>query len=81
MLAERLAGIGAEAAAARALCDLFSNQCHRAIEADVEHLIAGFKTRIGLFVPHERAKAANAGGDRLAGLWMLSDFAWQRQQL
>ena len=30
---------------------------------------------------HERAEAADAGGDRLAGLRMFSDFARQRQQL
>src|SRR6185436_12098423 len=39
MLAERLAGIGAEAAAARAFGDLLRNQRHRAVEADIEHLI------------------------------------------
>src|SRR5947207_636049 len=64
MLAERLAGIGAEAAAARALGDLFSNQRHRAVEADVEHLIAGFQAGIGLFVTHKRSEAADSGGDR-----------------
>src|SRR5205807_2028414 len=77
----RCVGIGAEAAAARPLGDLFSNQRHRAIEADVEHLIAGLQARIGLFVAHERAEAADAGGDRLAGLRMFSDFARQRQQI
>src|SRR6185369_380540 len=44
MLAQRLAGIGAEAAAARALCNLLRNQRHRAVEADVEHFIAGLET-------------------------------------
>src|SRR6185436_1038683 len=57
MLAERLARVGAEAAAARALGDLFRNQRHCTIEADVEHLIAGFQAGIGLFVTHERAEA------------------------
>ena len=79
MLAERLARIGAEATAARPLGDLLRDQRHRAIEADVEHLIAGFQARIGLFVTHERAEAADAGGDRLAGFRMFSDFARQRQ--
>ena len=81
MLAERLAGIRAEAAAARSLGDLFRDQRHRAIEAAVEYLVTGFQARIGLFVTHERAEAADAGGDRLAGLRMFSDFARQRQQL
>ena len=80
MLADRLAGIGAEAAAARTLGDLLGDQRHRAIEADVEYFVAGFQARISLFVTHERPEAADAGRDRLAGLGVFSDFARQRQQ-
>src|SRR5258707_375397 len=78
MLAERLAGVGAETTAARTLGNFFGDQCHRAVEADVEHLVAGFEARIGLLVAHERAEAADTGGDRLAGFRMLADLARQR---
>ena len=81
MIAERLAGIGAETAAARALGDLLGDQRHRAIEPDVEHLVAGLEAGIGLLMAHERPEAAEAGRDRLAGLRMLADLARQRQQL
>ena len=60
MIAQRLAGIGAEAAAARALGDLLRDQRHRAVEADVEHLVAGLEAGIGLLVLHERPEAADA---------------------
>src|SRR4051812_42479742 len=55
MLAERLAWIGAKTPA-RPLCDFFRDQRHRAVEADVEHLVTGFKTRIGFFMPYERTE-------------------------
>src|SRR6185437_2997784 len=41
MIAELLAGIGAEAAAARTLGNLFRDQRHGAIEADIEHFVTG----------------------------------------
>ena len=80
MIAERLAGISAEPPAARALGDLLRDQRHRAIEPDVEHLVAGLKAGIGFLVPHEWPETAQARGDRLAGLRMLADLARQRQQ-
>src|SRR4029079_15828985 len=80
MLAKRLAGGGAYAAPARALGDLFRDQRHRAIEADVEHFVAGLEARIGLFVTHERAEAADAGGDPLPALPMVFAFARARPE-
>src|SRR5258707_450714 len=79
MIAQGLAGIGPEAPAAWAFCNVFSNQRHGTIEADVEHLVAGLEAGIGFLVADERAEAAEARGDRLAGLRMFSDFARQRQ--
>ena len=81
MIAKRLAGIGAEAAAARTLCHLLGDQRHGPVEADGEDLIAGFETGIGLLMLDERSEASEAGRDRLAGLRMLADLARQRQQL
>src|SRR5262249_18301012 len=80
-IGERPAGIWAEAATARALCDLLRNQRHRAVEADSEDLIAGLEAGIGLVVLDEGTKAADAGGDRLARFGVLADLARQRQQL
>ena len=79
MLAERLAGIGAEAAAARAFRDFLGDQRDRTVEADIEHLIAGLEAGIGLLMLDERPETAEPGGDRLAGLGMPADFARQRQ--
>src|SRR5262249_55224571 len=79
MIADCLAGVSAEAAA-RALPGLLRNPRDRAIEADVEALVAGFKAGVGLLVLDERPEAAEACGDRLTGLGMLADLARQRQQ-
>src|SRR5581483_711512 len=80
MIAKRLAGISAEAPA-RTLCGLLGNQRHGAVESDIEDLVARFQARIGLVMADEWPEAADAGGDRLAGLRMLADLARQRQQL
>jgi hypothetical protein len=50
VIAERLAGVGAEPAAARTLGDFLRDQRDRAIEADGENIVAGFKAGIGLAV-------------------------------
>ncbi len=81
MIAERLAGIGAEAATAWALGDLLGDQRDGTVQTDIEHLIAGLEAGIGLLVLHERPEPAEAGGDRLPGFRMLADLARQRQQL
>ena len=80
MIAQRLAGIGAEAAAARAFCNFFGNQRDGPVQSDIEHLIAGFQAGIGFPMAHERPEAAETRGDRLAGLGMPAYFARQRQQ-
>src|SRR5882672_7549415 len=80
MLAQRLAGIGAEAAAARAFQNLLGNQRDRPVEPDIEHFVAGLEAGIGFLVAHERAEAAKTRRDRLAGLRMPADLARQRQQ-
>src|SRR4029078_9000440 len=56
MIAKRLAGILAEAAAARALGHLLCNQSDRAVQPDVEDLVARLQRGIGLVVLHERAE-------------------------
>src|SRR5262249_17778438 len=81
MIAERLAGIGAEAAAARTFCHFLGNQRHGAVQAAIEDMVAGLKAGIGLLVLDERPEAAQPSRDRLAGLRMLADLARQREQL
>src|SRR5262249_42944038 len=80
VIADRLAGIRTKAPA-RALCGLLRDQRHGAIEADVEHLVAGLQARIGLVMAHERPEAAETGGNRQTGFGMLADLARQREQL
>ena len=48
MLTERLARIGAEASSPRTLGDLLRDQGHRAVEADVEDVVAGLQAGVGL---------------------------------
>src|SRR5262249_54870354 len=78
VIAKRLAGIGAEAAAARALGDLLGDERDRAVQADVKDFVAGLEARIGLVMANERTKAPDAGRDRQAGLRVLADFTGQR---
>ena len=80
MVAERAAGIGAEAAAFAGIELLLGDQRDRAIEPDVEHVVAGLEIGVGLAVLDVGAEAADAGQDRLAVLRMLADLARQRQQ-
>src|SRR6185437_3341293 len=81
MVAELPARVGAEAPAAGSLRQLLRNQRHRAVEPDVEDLVAGLQARIGFVMLHEWPEAADAGRDRQARLRMLADLARQRQQL
>ena len=74
------AGIGAEAAAFAGIELLLGDQRHRAVEADGEHVVAGFEIGVGLAVLDVGAEAADAGQDRFAVLGMLADLARQRQQ-
>src|SRR4051812_33755003 len=78
MIAQRLAGIGAEAAAARSLRNLLCNQRDRTVKPNVEHLVTCLKAGIGFLVAHERAETAETRGDWLAGFGVLADFAGQR---
>src|SRR5258708_38074186 len=81
MLAQRLAGIGAEAAAARAFQNLFGNQRDRPVEPDIEYLVAGLEAGIGFLGAHERTETAKTRRDRLARLRMPADFARQGPQV
>src|ERR1700760_4092350 len=80
MIAERPAGIGAEAAAFAGIGLLLCDQCHRAVESDGEDIFAGVDVGVGLAVLHVRTETANAGHDRLAVLRMFADLARQRKQ-
>ena len=80
VIAERAARIGAEAALARTLGDLFGDQRHRAIEADGEDLLRGIEIGVGLAVLDVGSETADAGADRLAVLGVAADFARQRQE-
>ena len=80
MFADRAARIGAEATAARSFRQLFRDERHRPVEPDIEDVVAGFQTCVGLTVLNIRAEAADAGPDGFAVLGMLADFARERQQ-
>src|SRR5258708_2979462 len=54
MIAQRLARIGAEAAAARALCNFFGNQRDGPVQSDTEHLVTGLQAGISLSLAHQR---------------------------
>src|SRR5262249_55067301 len=59
---------------------LFCDQGDRAVEADGEDVVAVLEVRVDLAVLDVRAKAADAGNDRLAVFRGQSDFARQRQK-
>src|ERR1700730_8660417 len=80
MLAERSSGIRAEPATPPAFELLFRDQGHGAVEADVEDLIPGLETRVGLAVLHVRTEPAEPGEDRFARLRMKADFARQAEE-
>src|SRR5271170_2843707 len=80
MVAERAAGVAAEAAA-RALGDFLRDQRHRAVEADVEHIVARLDIGVGLAVLDIGAVAPDPGDDGLAAFGVTADFPRQRQQL
>ena len=72
---------GALAAALAAAGGLLGQQHDGAVDADAEHLLDRAEVGVGAVVQDERSVAAEAGGDRLAGLGMQADLARQRQQL
>src|SRR5262249_15383713 len=80
MIAERAAGVGAEAPLAWALGLLLLDQGHRAVEPDREHVVAVREVGVGLAVLHVGTEAADAGQDRLAVVGMLADLARQREE-
>src|SRR5580658_831039 len=79
MVAERAPGVGAETAAG-ALGNLFRDQRHGAVEADVKDIVAGLEIGVGFAVVHVRSEPADGRADRLAVFRMAADFAGQRQQ-
>src|SRR5262249_44719234 len=80
MIAERAAGVGAEAPLAWPLGLLLLDQGHRAVEPDREHVVAVREVGVGLAVLHVGTEAADAGQDRLAVVGMLADLARQREE-
>src|SRR5262249_38318511 len=76
MLAQGAPGIRAEPPAPSALALLLRNQGDGTVEPDVEPIVSGLETRVGLAVLHVGAISTEAGDDRLARLRMHADLPW-----
>ena len=79
MIAERLAGVGAEAALARTLGDFLRDEDHGAVEADGERIVAVVEIGVGFLMLNIRTEAADIRLDRLAGFRVQANNARQRE--